>query len=53
MLRQARPAARFSVTPAEIRQGGAALGEHTASVLAEIGYSPGDIAALTGQAGST
>ncbi|WP_428483254.1 CaiB/BaiF CoA transferase family protein [Rhodopila sp.] len=47
LLRQARPAARFSATPAGIRQGGPALGEHTASVLAEIGYSASDIQALT------
>jgi crotonobetainyl-CoA:carnitine CoA-transferase CaiB-like acyl-CoA transferase len=45
-IRQARPAARFSGTPAAIRQGGAALGEHTAQVLAEIGYSAAEIEAL-------
>ncbi len=45
-LRQARPAARFSGTPATLRQGGPALGEHTAEVLAELGYSAADIAAL-------
>jgi crotonobetainyl-CoA:carnitine CoA-transferase CaiB-like acyl-CoA transferase len=45
-LRQARPAARFSVTPATIRQGGAALGEHTAELLAELGYSGEEIEAL-------
>jgi len=37
-LRQARPAARFSATPAKIRRSGPALGEHTEEVLAEIGY---------------
>ncbi len=36
-LRQARPAARFSETPAEIRKGGPALGQHTAEILAELG----------------
>ena len=46
-LRQARPAARFSATPASIRQGGPALGEHTAAVLTELGYSAADIEALT------
>jgi crotonobetainyl-CoA:carnitine CoA-transferase CaiB-like acyl-CoA transferase len=46
LLRQARPAARFSETPAEIRHGGAALGQHTTEVLAELGYSPADIEAL-------
>ncbi len=45
-LRQARPAARFSATPASIRQGGPGLGEHTAAVLAELGYSAADIDAL-------
>jgi crotonobetainyl-CoA:carnitine CoA-transferase CaiB-like acyl-CoA transferase len=45
-IRQARPAARFSATPATIRLGGQALGEQTAEVLAELGYSPADIDAL-------
>ncbi|HQT76997.1 MAG: carnitine dehydratase [Rhodospirillales bacterium 20-64-7] len=46
-LRQARPAARFSATPAAIRQGGPVLGEHTAAILTELGYAPADIEALT------
>ena len=45
-LRQARAAARFSATPAGIRSGAPGLGEHTDEVLAEIGYSGADIAAL-------
>jgi crotonobetainyl-CoA:carnitine CoA-transferase CaiB-like acyl-CoA transferase len=45
-LRQARPAARFSETPATIRHGGPALGQHTVEVLAELGYSAEDIAAI-------
>ena len=45
-LRQARPAARFSVTPAAIRHGGRALGADTDTVLSELGYSAGEIAAL-------
>jgi crotonobetainyl-CoA:carnitine CoA-transferase CaiB-like acyl-CoA transferase len=47
LLRQARPAARFSETPATIRHGGPALGEQTEEVLAELGFSPAGIAALT------
>ncbi|HEY4173325.1 MAG TPA: CoA transferase [Rhodopila sp.] len=46
-LRQARPAARFSETPATIRQGGPGLGQQTREVLAELGFSPADIEALT------
>ena len=45
-LRQARPAARFSVTPATIRHGGASLGQHTDEILIELGYSPADIESL-------
>jgi crotonobetainyl-CoA:carnitine CoA-transferase CaiB-like acyl-CoA transferase len=45
-LRQARPAARFSRTPATVGHGGPALGEHTEVILAELGYSPAEIAAL-------
>ncbi len=45
-LRQARPAARFSATPASIRWGGPALGEHTAAVLGELGYDAAEIEAL-------
>jgi crotonobetainyl-CoA:carnitine CoA-transferase CaiB-like acyl-CoA transferase len=42
-LRQTRAAARFSKTPTAIRRGAPALGEHTAEVLAEIGYSAQEI----------
>jgi len=45
-LRQARPAARFSETPVELNRGGPTLGEHTEQALAEIGYTPNEIAAL-------
>src|SRR5215212_5316369 len=45
-LRQSRAAARFSKTPPSIRHGAPALGEHTAAVLAEIGYSEANIAGL-------
>jgi crotonobetainyl-CoA:carnitine CoA-transferase CaiB-like acyl-CoA transferase len=46
LLRQARPAARFSVTPATIRHGGQELGADTETILAELGYSAEQIAAL-------
>ncbi len=42
-IRQARPAARFSETPATMGQGGAALGQHTAEILAEIGCTEEDL----------
>ncbi len=45
-LRQARPAARFSVTPASIRHGGPALGQHTEEILSELGFSDAEIAAM-------
>jgi crotonobetainyl-CoA:carnitine CoA-transferase CaiB-like acyl-CoA transferase len=45
-LRQARPAARFSRTPCSIRSGAPRLGEHTDGVLAELGFSPEEIAEL-------
>ena len=47
-IRSARPAARFSATPASIRRGGPALGEHSESLLAELGYSHAEISALLG-----
>ena len=45
-LRQTRPAARFSATPAAIRFGGRAIGADNAAILAELGYSASEIAAL-------
>jgi crotonobetainyl-CoA:carnitine CoA-transferase CaiB-like acyl-CoA transferase len=48
-LRQTRAAARFSKTPAAIRRGAPALGEHTGEILAEFGYSSGEIEALVSE----
>jgi len=45
-LRQASPAAQFSRTPAELRFGAPALGEHTEQVLSEHGYSDAEIEEL-------
>jgi crotonobetainyl-CoA:carnitine CoA-transferase CaiB-like acyl-CoA transferase len=47
-LRQTRSAARFSATPALIRFGAPALGEHTDAILGELGYSSAEIATLKG-----
>jgi crotonobetainyl-CoA:carnitine CoA-transferase CaiB-like acyl-CoA transferase len=46
LLRQTRPAARFSATAATIRHGGPGLGQHTEAILAELGYSTAEIAVL-------
>ncbi len=45
-LRQSRPAARFSRTPAVIRRGAPGLGEHTEEILADLGYSTAEIVQL-------
>jgi crotonobetainyl-CoA:carnitine CoA-transferase CaiB-like acyl-CoA transferase len=46
-LRQARPAARFSGTPAEMRRGAPGFGEHTREILTGLGYSAAEITALS------
>lgn len=45
-IRQPRPAARFSATPAEIRRPAPALGEHSREVLREAGLADAGIARL-------
>lgn len=45
-IRQARPSARFSESPASIRRMAPGLGEHTREVLRETGYSDAEVAAL-------
>lgn len=46
-VRQPRPAARFSETPAGIQRPAPYLGAHNADIMAELGYSPSDVAHLT------
>jgi crotonobetainyl-CoA:carnitine CoA-transferase CaiB-like acyl-CoA transferase len=45
-IRQPRPAARFSRTPADVGRSGAVLGQHNDEVLGELGRSPSEISAL-------
>ena len=42
-VRQPRPAARFDVTPSEIRTMAPYLGQHNRDILTEIGYSANEI----------
>ena len=48
-IRLARPAARFEETPAAIRAPAPRLGEHSEAILADLGYSAGEIGKLVGQ----
>jgi crotonobetainyl-CoA:carnitine CoA-transferase CaiB-like acyl-CoA transferase len=45
-VRQPRPAARFDRTPARIGGPAPRIGQHTDAVLAEVGYSADEIAAM-------
>jgi len=45
-LRQARPAAEFSATPATYRHGGRPLGADSEAILAELGYRAEEIATI-------
>jgi crotonobetainyl-CoA:carnitine CoA-transferase CaiB-like acyl-CoA transferase len=47
ILRQARPAARFSETATPIRRGGPALGEQTVEIMTELGLTSAEIEAVT------
>lgn len=48
-VRQPRPAARFDQTPARIQRPAPGLGEHSAEILAELGYSEAQITTLVDQ----
>ena len=45
-IRQARPAARFSDSPADIRRMPPRLGEHSQAVLREVGFTDEEVAAM-------
>jgi crotonobetainyl-CoA:carnitine CoA-transferase CaiB-like acyl-CoA transferase len=45
-IRQARPPARFSASPASVHRPAPVLGEHTREVLHEAGYTPAEIDSL-------
>ena len=45
-IRQARPAARFSDSPADIRRMPPRLGEHSQAVLREAGFTEEDVASM-------
>ncbi len=47
-IRIAKPPTRFASTPANIRRDAPRLGEHTAEVLRELGFSEADITAMAG-----
>ena len=48
-IKQIGPAVKCSATPARIRRPAPRLGEHTAEVLAELGYVQSEIEALAGE----
>jgi crotonobetainyl-CoA:carnitine CoA-transferase CaiB-like acyl-CoA transferase len=45
-IRQARPAARFDKTPAEIQGPAPSVGQHTEAILAELGLPQAEVTAL-------
>jgi crotonobetainyl-CoA:carnitine CoA-transferase CaiB-like acyl-CoA transferase len=47
LVRQPRPAARFDRTPAQIGGPAPRIGEHSAAILAELGFGAAEIERLT------
>lgn len=45
-VRQARPAARFDLTPASVDKPAPKLGEHSQAILSELGYSDAELTKL-------
>jgi len=52
-LREIRPTTRFSATPLSLRRHAPVLGENTAEVLHEAGFTPGEIARVVAAPGAT
>ena len=48
-IRQPRPAAQFDQTPSGIQRPAPGLGQHSAEILAELGYSEAQISALVNE----
>ena len=51
-IKQMRPTSKWSESPLSVRRLAPRLGEHSAEVLGELGYSPAEITALA-EAGVT
>ncbi|MBV8121451.1 MAG: CoA transferase [Alphaproteobacteria bacterium] len=49
LVRQPKPAARFDHTPAAIQGPAPRIGEHSAAILAELGFEPGEMERLAAE----